>query len=333
MLILLFFWIKSSTVGASIQMSRDLSMTPCEVELGIDGLGRYPQVISQQFAPGLVVANGRGRNLWCVCVTANRMKCEIFVRSGSLQEKKVFQRIQGADTSPNQRLKPFFLNSILYDNPGGIYDPDLFFELPGCKENQRVFCNIEIRHDPRLLTRSASAPSSLNYPNKFIFLSKCMDASEQCPITHEDFQPGKLVYILKVEEEKLKSGKCVVCISYDGLNNLQDSNADSFFRDPLRRTGDRMLQKNDFSLYLIVDDPHVLQPSNNGSSSKESPQYDPQNLELTTTFSRIPAHFYYSFLFFIFIIIFTFFITLYIISQTTPKPKCHMYTEFEDEIT
>merc|ERR1719483_142813 len=86
-----------------------------------------------------------------------------------------------------------------------------------------------------------------------------------------------------------------------------------------------------FLIYL--DDPHVLQPSNNGSSSKEPHQHEPQNLELTTTYWRIPAHSYYSFLFFIFIIIFAFFITSYNISQTAPKPQSHMYTEFEDEIT
>jgi len=336
MLLLLFFWINSSKAGSASQETSELHRTPCEVELGIGGLvGRYPQVISEQFPPGVVVANGRGRNLWCSCETANRMRCDILVRPGSLQQKIVFERIKGGeDSSPNERLKPFFFKSILYNNPGGIYDPDLFFELPRCTENQRVFCNIEVRYDERLLTRSASAPSSLNYPDKFIVLSKCMDASQQCPITHEDFQPGKLVYILKAEEEKLKRGKCVVCMSYDGLNNLQDSIAEPFFRDPLRRTGDKMLERNDFALYLIVDDPDCdVKPENNSFTSKEPLQHELQVMELQTTYSQLLASLYYLLVFFIFIIIFTFFITLYISSDITPQLESHIYIEFQDENT
>ena len=77
-----------------------------------------------------------------------------------------------------------------------------------------------------------------------------------CPITHDAFTPGQVVYILKTDADKVRSGKSVCCISAEGLMALKKrafNEKQEGFRDIMRRTGDRLLTiRDDYDAYVLI---------------------------------------------------------------------------------
>lgn len=124
--------------------------------------------------------------------------------------------------------------------------------------------------------RSASSISQFHYVEDYIPLEVCTGGTPgvACPIMHNEFEVGQIVYILKIEIDKVKQGKSVGCISAEGLmkmNRRAEEYKQSGFRDPLRRTGDTLLTIDDYRPYVISDIPEhtswIAQSNPPGSSS------------------------------------------------------------------
>jgi len=108
-----------------------------------------------------------------------------------------------------------------------------------------------------VLTRSNSAFADFHFPDKYIPLQVCTDGTAElsCPISHETFEAGQTVYILKEDERKVSEGKSVCCISAKALRQIQEREmVRGGFRDPMRRTGDRLLTiSDDYDAYIISE--------------------------------------------------------------------------------
>jgi len=124
--------------------------------------------------------------------------------------------------------------------------------------------------------RSGSSISKFHYVEDYVTLQVCTGGTPgvACPIMHNEFEVGQIVYILKIEIDKVKEGQSVACISAEGLmkmNRRAEEYKQSGFRDPLRRTGDKSLTIDDYRAYIISDTPErtswIVQPNAADSSS------------------------------------------------------------------
>jgi len=124
--------------------------------------------------------------------------------------------------------------------------------------------------------RPKEAPVKYHYPQKFIPMSLCTDgcSDAECPITRMPFRANQIVYILKSDEEKVVSKMPLACISAEGLLVLQKSprtKEAGGFKDPLKRTGERLLSlKDDYVAYIVHDDSATCSRSE-GSPSEKAP--------------------------------------------------------------
>merc|ERR1719203_1587873 len=100
-------------------------------------------------------------------------------------------------------------------------------------------------------------------------LSVCTGGNQglACPITHNEFEVGQTVYVLKRERDKVLSGQSVACISAEGMNKLKKDCAPlESFKDPLRRTGDCLLTlARDFEAFVISAEPAAESSENEDS--------------------------------------------------------------------
>jgi len=107
--------------------------TPCELELGVNGSGRYPTTISAQFPIHIgytvIAPMGAQRNLFCNCETSLWMVCDIIVKPG--QEEIVRARLD-----PENQLAPFFIMENIPNRQHrplvfslGISYPNVFAEI------------------------------------------------------------------------------------------------------------------------------------------------------------------------------------------------------------
>merc|ERR1719510_1732288 len=89
--------------------------TPCQQRLGLDGDGKYPRMISQQFLSGVVQFSGPEKNLFCECTGEHKMVCKIVVDFQSFKHEAVKHRIGTYVSRPQKAdLKPFFAISKGY---------------------------------------------------------------------------------------------------------------------------------------------------------------------------------------------------------------------------
>jgi len=118
------------------------------------------------------------------------------------------------------------------------------------------------------------APTTYHYPQNFMPISLCTDGSleAECPITRMPFEPRQIVYVLKLDEDKVAAGKSVACISAEGLMLLQRSPKsleNGGFKDPLKRTGEIYLSiKSHYTAYILYDDSSCSKPA-----SEEDPKH------------------------------------------------------------
>jgi len=233
-------------------------VTACQQELGMDGNGRYPRVISQQFMTGVIHSSGDKKNLNCKCVGSERMECTIRVRLKSLEHEIVIRRIGTLHhRPPADKLKPFFV----IPEYSGIYGTalnSLYFKHTHCYPPVIAEINVAIDKLPLQIQRSQSAPALWHYSYQSIRQSLCTDGGSNgvCPITQEDFRDNTIVYVLKTDERKVQEKKSVVCISAEGLRSLMQTSGsdDKSFRDPLNREEGRLLKLADYTPYVIFED-------------------------------------------------------------------------------
>jgi len=270
--------------------------TSCEKEVGVNGNGRYPNMIAQEFYPEMVIATGSNRNLYCQCLTNTRMYCIIYVKPRSIQEILVNRRLD-LEQDP-QILLPFFIMPQSESGPNAV-----FFALRDCLP--RIFCQIYIQQDANTpqaisvessqqehyrmkrsrsfstdsrtyspqgaresslpIARSNSSPHRIRFPPRSISLLLCGDAV--CPITQDPFKDNDIVYVLKEESEHVTQRKSVICFSAKGLNQLATKQASNQFEDPFRRKqGSPLSISTDYDAYRVVDE--RLHPPGSGPTEE-----------------------------------------------------------------
>jgi len=284
-------------------------LTPCDREMELHP-GRYDSSIAAEFPPlrggrPSVVSETLMRNIFCECVGPDRMTCSIVCTS---QEMLNIVNMRLNPRAP--WFRPFFVNSMistngrrLYRHPNAVpgviamilvYPPDNPPALIGFIEPLANLGRRPIRSSsparPRsqsfpiysrstgvnLLYRSGTPPVRYHYPTKTIPMKLCTDSSKDisCPITHNDFAPGQVVYVLKSEVPRLEKEQAVCCISAEGLVGLnkraQKENQEGF-RDPLRRTGDDLLTLKDYEPFFISNDE---EQSTDDETSQNGPHPD-----------------------------------------------------------
>jgi len=114
------------------------------------------------------------------------------------------------------------------------------------------------------IRRAYSSLSDLLFPS-YIPMYVCTGGERgvSCPITQQSFEPGQKVFILKVLREDVLQFKTVGCISAVGLKSLEDTLDTAWyagFRDPLRRTRDRLTIHRDFDGYILQSDEYFSLP-------------------------------------------------------------------------
>jgi len=234
-------------------------VTPCEMELGSQGTGRYPNVISKQFLPGVIKISGPEKNMNCECISEHRMNCLITVRYGSFEHDVVLRRIGSMFSCPSQEdLIPFFCTLEAIDFNGQIFANNIFFKHTHC--SPEVIAKIEVQDSSKKLgiKRSNSAPKRWRYPEyNLIPQSLCTDGGDNgvCPITQKEFEDTMLVYVMKTDKQKVLQRQPVVCITAEGLRMLASQNDDGTFKDPLNREGGQPLTILKFyDPYVIFED-------------------------------------------------------------------------------
>jgi len=186
----------------------------------------------------------------------------------SINERLVKFRL---DRRNPTRLRPF----VLMQFPGRIYPP-IVYTHPGCTTqiHAEIIMISEGPSEPLTppLSRSDSGPSAFHYPNRYIPLSTCDGGSPEsvCPIQLTPFSPGDPVYVLKSQEEIMKKGQHVPCISAGGLRkwaSTDNAKRENGFKDPLKREGDRILTiKNDYVVYVVYNDSEIINPGGQSGS-------------------------------------------------------------------
>jgi len=234
-------------------------VTACQQELGMDGNGRYPRVISQQFMTGIINSSGDTKNLNCKCVESEKMECTITVRFKSLEHEIVRRRIGSfSSRPPADKLTPFFIIPEYSGIFGSALINNLYFKHTLCYPPVIAEINVAINKLPPQIQRSQSAPALWHYSFRSIRQSLCTDGSSNgvCPITQEDFRDNTIVYVLKTDKLKVEEKKAVVCISAEGLRSLMQTSGsdDKSFRDPLNREGGSLLKLEDYIPYVIFED-------------------------------------------------------------------------------
>jgi len=270
--------------------------SPCMRMLGsnADGYrnGRYPRLIASEFMTDMVMAGPPKRNLVCRCVSDENMICDIIVKTGSLEDAVVKDRL---DRNDRQRLIPFYifetpeassqeLSPILFDDRN--CDPPVLCEIRVIEkstddlytsETNNVGALTRSQSDSAIdtstegsnsITRSASSPERFRYSTRPLPLRMCV--RDTCPITMNEIRIHDIVYILKIDAGAIKSGKSVPCISAFGLKKIAQASSDGTFKDPLRRAVDEneILSLSDYDPYVIVEASGSCD-ENGGSSSTE----------------------------------------------------------------
>merc|ERR1719354_217706 len=233
-----------------------LDRTPCERELGRDGLGRYPRLIEAEFPNNAVNIGGRHVNMACLCETDILMRCVIKVNENSIPCDIVRSRL---DRTNLARLLPFFP----YMTPQEM-DPfrcPIGFRQGDCEVTAIIEMEIteyraqSLDEQPRVssMPRSDSSPSMLHYPDRRIPMRLCNAGAGEsvCPIMHTPLDRGSIVYVLKQDRKKLADNQPVICISAEGLRKLADHSEDGQFVDPFHRVQQRLSISSDFDAYVV----------------------------------------------------------------------------------
>jgi len=320
LIVLLFAYVG---YGSSSSSSQEDNLTPCQVEL--QSL-RYENGIAAEFplmSNGMraVIAHGRRKNLHCHCESWAQMACRIVSNSA---EMDAIVRARFAPQSPGglipfyRALFGFVLSNemAMYVHPeasvpvpclivmipfgtpaqdGPILPPEIAAQLRRSESfpSRLVSMNLEAPEE----RQTKSSPDLFDYPTQYITLWVCTGGTTgvACPITHNEFKVGQVVYILKEEIEKVRRGKSVGCISSKGLMNLKaraESHGSSGFKDPLRRTADRLLTLNDFEAYVVSgnvrDTEWIANTEEAGSSSQHAATQPQKTSQEDSQTSRAP---------------------------------------------
>jgi len=303
-------------------------LTPCDREMELHP-GRYDGSIADEFPPlqsgrPSVLSDTMMRNIFCECVGPDRMACSIVCTS---QEMLNIVNMRLNPRAP--WFPPFFRNSMITTRGRALYrhrnavpgviaiifvfpldDPPVLIGFIEPLANLRR--NPVRRNNPalprsqsfpihsrstgiNLLDRSGSPPPRYHYPTKTIPMKLCTDSSKDlaCSITHTDFAPGQIVYVLKSEVSRLEKEQAVCCISAEGLVGLYrraQQEKEAGFRDPLRRTGDDLLTLQDYETFIISHDdaenasnddgPSQNRPSSNSDEAGASAEHSMDLSEL-----------------------------------------------------
>jgi len=229
-----------------------MKRTDCDVQLGLDGQGRYIQLISAEFPENAVRSKNPKRNIWCRCVAAHLMICGIFLHDGSEIESIVRKRL---DRSDPEKLQPFFVLTSLYGDP---HHMPMFFEPLNTDREETVSAEIE------LMSLKSCIP-----------ISMCVQGGQGpiCPVTKRHIQAGDPVYLLKNDAPtigKMKA-KSILCISVSGLRKLiltEEFMLHGGFAEPFKRIKGRLVTiPKDYKMYFAFSNEQLAE----GVCANQSP--------------------------------------------------------------
>lgn len=254
--------------------------TPCREELGDEQRldGRYLRLIQNAFSEGTIRIKYPNRNLFCRCFNPTWMQCSIWLKTLSHEFGVVSRKL---DRTNPEAMFPFRLYTSV-DNEDEDMNQSIVYSYPFRQPPVYAAMRVEIvppnwPSDPvpqprdrtpadQIRGGTQSAMGQFHYPDKVIPLKLCTDGQNTgCPITTTEFEVGQYVYIIKDDIQKVGEGKCVPCISAEGLRklaNTMQSRLQMGFVDPFRRRdGALMSIAADYEAYLIGPSSDVGEPS------------------------------------------------------------------------
>jgi len=226
-------------------------LTPCEEQLHplVPGFrsGRYPRRIAAAFpqrsGQALIHSYGSLKNLFCECMTAVMMLCQLRLIRGSDAWNTV--RIKFRQTT-SAGLRPFF-----------IYGDHLAFSTHDIDPN--VVAIISVREQDGTETGWARKMGKNPFNIKPIPIELCKPCHGDepcCPISFTEFHRSDVVYVLKGEggtDDLEKSPPVpVYCISFEAMQSIVKRSHRGIFIDPLRRRGEFRTGLFEYEIYKIT---------------------------------------------------------------------------------
>jgi len=207
-------------------------LSPCEIELGRKGNGRYLQLIAREFSGGLIQPEGSPPNMQCKCVSSHWMTCFIIVRHGSLEEKIVADRLMRHATN----FAPFTLIPSNTDKPKLVFKKDDFFSPP--------------------TGNSVIAELQFINPEECIMEMRCVSLDGEfppiCPFTMQPISSGDAVFIFDREFQAAITHQDihVHCISAIGMRRILSDDRtirQKGFEDPFKIFKKRLMTRKDYA--------------------------------------------------------------------------------------
>jgi len=209
--------------------------TECEAEIK-HGVKGYVRTMAASFPNDMVRWNPPNKNFHCQCTTRSWMICVIFTSPNSPEDIAVRTKLNRENQAG---MKPFFVQPTLID------------------PSKAPICFDDTQGTGYTKVHAEIIPAE---PTFCLHISMCQDATQTavCPVRNIPLESGDPVYILRSDEEAIKSGKAVKCVSVPGLRQCsmdETSIAHGGFPDPWgREEGKLLLAKRDYHIYWIFDD-------------------------------------------------------------------------------
>jgi len=295
----------------------------CHTELGSNYDGRYIRLLSESIRDkGVdIFTSGEEQNLFCVCKNDHWMTCHVF---------GPWDDFQGAIDALNRMMNPPFFTIAKLMGAGFGARPVLF-AIPHCPDP--VFAEIILVFGPPkslqqkkkrdfdwttdyvLPTDEAEINQNMwpsGYPDHFLPISlidaSCEDDEPECFVLMTTFKPLDIAWVLKGEEHLIAEGKKIKCMSQAGIARCSGSRSrhdPGRMRDPLRRTGNAILNMFEhYQAFVVIDDsaPCAAEflgssqgsssqdpgPSNSHAEENPPPDFPPQILAPTASPAPLP---------------------------------------------
>lgn len=229
---------KTEVVDESEKVSLMQKLSECELELGIDGDGRYLQLISKAFEGNAVRLNPN-RNIWCRCISQLIMICGIFVEPNTREDSIVEAKLNRQDML---NMKPFYLLPSIFSDPPSILSDKssmrVIFDPSSGLGDDRVSAEINV------MTMKSCIP-----------ISMCLQGNNGpiCPVSRKPIRAGDSIYLLSSDFQKAldRKIKSVLCISTPGLRSLAYLGR-GYFEDPFRRMkGEKLTITGNYATYFV----------------------------------------------------------------------------------
>jgi len=235
-------------------------LTECDFELEQTGTASSVNTIARLFKPeGIVQFKGDRPNMVCQCTGLFFIICVIYVNPGS----EVDLAVQKKFTRDNlENLYPFYAMAVKGDPAGtGTICVDLVSAVTGAE----LFVEMDVLPYSRCIYRWQCSGKH-----------EKMENEEVCPVMRTEFQESEVVFIKATDEEKVKKGQQVQCISFNGLRALRSPLG---ITDPYGR-GEGFKENDDYQRYILWEEDAFQmgacrdwgeEPSKAGSSSQAGP--------------------------------------------------------------